>query len=182
MSDKIRSFVSIEFPDNVVKEIARIQGEVEKLKFQGKLTELENLHLTLKFLGSISKEKVSEIEERLGKIKFSEMDLKLGKVGLFKIRGNPKIVWIKIEGKGIFDLQKAVDSALDGLYGPEEHFMSHLTIARVKYVKNKERFERRILGIKTRDVRFKIDDFKLKKSELKKLGPSYETLEEFRAQ
>ena len=57
-----RAFIAIEFPDEVVKEIARVQELVSKIKFTGKLTELENLHLTLKFLGEISEEKVEEGE------------------------------------------------------------------------------------------------------------------------
>ena len=47
----IRAFIAIEFPNEVIKEIARVQEEVEKVGFKGKLIELENLHLTLKFLG-----------------------------------------------------------------------------------------------------------------------------------
>ena len=50
----IRCFICIDFPDEVIKEVARVQEELEKVKFNGKLTELENLHLTLKFLGEMA--------------------------------------------------------------------------------------------------------------------------------
>ena len=47
-----RAFICINFPNDVIKEVARIQSLLEN-KFIGKLTELENLHLTLKFLEQI---------------------------------------------------------------------------------------------------------------------------------
>ena len=179
--DKIRSFVSIDFDNNeVVKEIARVQSEVFKRKFQGKLTELEKLHLTLKFLGKIDDNRLEGVRERLRNVKFEEMSLILGKVGTFNFRGNPRIVWIEILGDS-FPLQKKIDEALEGLFEKEERFMSHLTIARVKYVKDKKGFIECVSKIKAKEIRFKVDNFRLKKRELKKLGPVYETLEEFKA-
>ena len=128
-----RAFIAIEFPDSVIKEIARVQELVSKTKLTGKMTELENLHLTLKFLGEIDDSQVSMVKKRLNEIKFETMKLKLGKIGTFSVRGNPRIVWIKIEGKGIYDLQKKIDLVLkDEGFALEERFMGHLTIARVR--------------------------------------------------
>src|SRR3990172_668003 len=93
-----RAFIAVEFPDEVVKEIARIQELISKVKFTGKLTELENLHLTLKFFGEVDDIKLGKIKEALKKVEFSKMDLKLGKAGTFSVGGNPRIVWIKVEG------------------------------------------------------------------------------------
>ena len=69
--------------------------------------------------------------------------------------------------------------ALKGMFKPEERFMSHLTIARVKYAKDKKGFVEAVKGIKTRDVKFKVDCFELKSSELKPLGPVYKTIEKY---
>jgi len=48
--------------------------------------------------------------------------------------GRTRIAWIKVEGVGIWELQKRIDEALEDLFKKEERFMSHLTIARIKYV------------------------------------------------
>src|SRR3990172_2411149 len=88
-----RIFIAIEFPSDIVKEIARIQELISKVKFTGKLTELENLHLTLKFFGEVDDIKLGKIKEALKKVEFSKMDLKLGKAGTFSVGGNPRIVW-----------------------------------------------------------------------------------------
>ena len=47
----MRTFIAVDIPENVKEEIIKIQDKLPE--FVGKLTELENLHLTLKFLGEI---------------------------------------------------------------------------------------------------------------------------------
>ena len=178
-SELKRCFIAIEFSDEVIKEIARIQELIVRTKFTGKITELENLHLTLKFLGEIDDEKIEEVKKKLKEIKFSEMKLKLGKIGTFSIRGKPNIVWVKIEGKQIYDLQKKIDDVLSGMFKIEERFMSHLTIARIKYVKDKEGFLEHVDSIHVKPIEFDVSEFKLKKSELKHIGPVYNNIEIF---
>ncbi len=169
-----RTFVAVDFPDSVIKEVARIQGVLENLKFTGKMTELENIHITLKFLGEIDNEKLEEVRKKLREIKFESFEARLDSVGSFNYHGNPRIVWIKVGGKGIFELQKKIDEKMQECgFKIEERFMSHMTIARVKYVKDKKGFEEYVRGIKLKDIRFEIDMFKLKESELKGIGPVY---------
>ncbi|MCX8158951.1 MAG: RNA 2',3'-cyclic phosphodiesterase [Candidatus Pacearchaeota archaeon] len=172
----VRAFVCIDFDDEVIMEIARVQELISKTKFVGKLTELENLHLTLKFLGEINGEEVEKIKEKLSEIKFKTFEAKLGRIGIFHFKGMPRIVWIKLEGKGIYDLQKEIDEKLGDLFKKEERFMGHLTIARIKYVNDKKKFEEKILKIPIKKIKFKIRGFKLKSSELKRTGPIYKDL------
>src|SRR3989344_5087917 len=124
-------------------------------------------------------EVIKEVEKRLGGIKLETMKLKLGKIGAFHILGKPRIVWIKIEGKEIWELQKKVDDALEGIFKREERFMSHLTIARLKYVKDKKGFDEYIKGVGIKDISFRVEDFYLMRSELLYLGPSYNIIKEY---
>ena len=173
-----RVFVAIDFPSEVIEEVARIQEVLRNLKFTGKMTELENLHLTLKFIGEIDLEKLEEVKNKLKNIKFDIFDARLENIGTFSFRGNPRIVWIKVKGKGIFELQKKIDEMMSELgFKLEERFMGHMTIARIKYVKDKETFKKYAGEIGLKDTRFKIDEFKLKESELKMMGPIYTDLE-----
>ena len=174
-----RAFICIEFSDEVIKEIARVQELISKTKFTGKLTELENLHLTLKFLGEIDDEKLELVKSKLKTIEFKPMKLKLGDIGTFSRHGDPRLVWIKIEGKEIHELQAKIDEALVGLFKPEERFMSHLTIARIKYVKDKKGFLEHVDSIHTKPISFDVLLFKLKKSELKPIGPVYTDISAF---
>ena len=128
-----RIFIAIDFPEEVVKEVARVQDVLGTRKFTGKMTELENLHLTLKFLGEIDDEKLGKIREKLKEIEFVEFEARLDRIGSFSFRGNPRIVWIRIGGKGIFGLQKRIDEKISEVgFKIEDRFMSHMTIARIK--------------------------------------------------
>lgn len=181
MPELVRSFICIDFPDEIIKEITRVQSELAKTKFQGKLTEPENLHLTLKFLGEVPKEVLEKVKSLLSSIKFQKLELKLGKVGVFSHRGNPRIVWIKLEGAPIFKLQKEIDKSLKDLFPKEERFMSHLTIARIKHAKDKRSFDLKIKSLTAKKLKFEIDSFRLVRSELKTLGPIYTTLADFKS-
>lgn len=175
-----RIFICIDFPDEVIKEVARAQEVLGNWKFTGKMTELENLHLTLKFLGEIDEEKLREIKEKLRDVKFKKMELGLGNVGSFSYRGKPRIIWIKILGKEFYELQKKIDEILsEAGFVKEERFMGHVAIARVKYVKDAKGFKEHIDAIKLKKIKFLEDKFKLMESELKTLGPVYSVVEEY---
>jgi 2'-5' RNA ligase len=178
--EKTRAFIAVDFPDEVVKEIGRIQGILGKKQFTGKMTELENLHLTLKFLGEVDEERLNLVREELRKIKLGRFEARFGGAGTFNHRGKPSIVWIKVGGKGIFELQTAVDGALEKAgFKKEKRFMSHLTAARVKYVKDRKEFVEYVRNLKMKDLRWEVRSFKLMKSELRPMGPIYTVVEEF---
>jgi len=88
-------------------------------------------------------------------------------------------VWIKIDGEQIWDLQKKIDDSLFPIFEKEDRFMSHTTIARLKYVKDKENFNEKMKKMRVKEVKFQIGSFKLMKSELKMMGPVYTLIEEF---
>ena len=110
-------------------------------------------------------------------IKFEEIKLKLGKIGTFSVRRMPNIVWVNVEGGGIYELQKKIDEKLKNLFAMEERFMGHLTIARIKYVEDKKGFLERIKLIHVKPIEFSVSGFRLKKSKLDRVGPKYEDIE-----
>ena len=171
-----RTFICIEFPSEVIKEIIKLQSLIPKKKFTGKLTEPENLHLTLKFLGEIDENKLDNVKKTLSKIEFPSFQATLGKSGTFSYRGMPRIVWVKLFGK-IAELQKEIDRGLSPLFPEENRFMSHLTIARIKYVRDKQAFAYFIKQLPVKPLKFPVTEFKLMSSELSQLGPSYKTME-----
>jgi len=175
MPELKRCFIALDLPREAINEIKKIQKLIwEKTLFTGKLTESENLHLTLKFLGEVSDEKIKEIKKRLKETEFDEFEVEFGKVGVFS-RKYIRIIWIELLGK-VFNLQKEIDNKLKGLFEPEHRFMSHITIARVKSVRDKKGLISYVESIKPKKVKFKISKFFLKKSELKPSGPEYRDL------
>lgn len=178
----MRCFIALDLPREAINKIEEIQELIKKKNlFIGKFTESENLHLTLKFLGEISEEQVEEVRKKLQEIEFNEFEASLGVVGVFS-KKFLKIIWIKLNGKGVFDLQKKIEESLVGLFPQEARFMSHITIARVKKVFDRETLVKYLKDIKIKNPRFKTDRFFLKKSDLKPEGPIYEDLLEVSAE
>ena len=176
----IRCFIAIDFPREIMEEIERVQKELKgKKNWQGKLTETENIHLTLKFLGEIDEKKVEIVKKRLHEIRFPRFNSYIGNLGVFT-PAEIKIVWIHIIGEELIGLQKWIDEMLWDLFPKEKRFMSHLTIARVKKVKDTKLFLEELGKIKTQNLKIKINDFYLFESKLKPTGPEYVELEKFR--
>lgn len=199
MEKLTRCFIALELSRETREYIEETQELVKKKNlFAGKFTEPENLHLTLKFLGEVGENKIEEIKNKLSEIKFNEFEASLGEVGVF-INTFNSILWIKLNGKEIWDLQKIIDEKLKDLFPKEERFMSHITIARIKKmpkafsvsqnlhenckmstsdfkmkkIHGKTEFLEYVKNIKVKKVKFTVRDFVLKKSELKEEGPVY---------
>ncbi|OIO42195.1 RNA 2',3'-cyclic phosphodiesterase [Candidatus Pacearchaeota archaeon CG_4_10_14_0_2_um_filter_35_33] len=173
-----RTFICIDFPSEIIKEITRVQGLIKRKKFTGKLTKPENLHLTLKFLGNINEEVLKKVQTQLSKIKFPQLECRLVQTGTFNYKLRPRIAWIKI--LGLNKLQKQIDTTIDS-FPQEKRFMSHLTIARIKYTKTPKELINHISQIKTKPLKFQINEFKIKSSELKSPTPIYKTLETYQS-
>lgn len=173
----MRCFISIDLPSEIKKEVGKIQKKLPP--FSGKITEEDNLHLTLKFLGEIDRRKVEEVKNRLKKIQFNSFNVEIDFIGVFDNRKSQTysrslIVWLHL--KNCDELQKKIDECLQGIFKKEKRFMSHLTIARVKSVKDKISFVNELKRIKVPAVKFRVDSFELKKSVLGSSGLIYETL------
>jgi len=174
----MRVFISLEIPDDVKREIIRIQKEVDKLGLiKGKFTEPENLHLTLKFLGNLSEAEVRAIREKLKNLRFNPFYIELKELGVFS-ENFIRIVWVGLYGKEVFELQKDVDKVLGDLFPKEHRFMSHVTIARPKYVEDRKMFLDELKKISLNKTHFLVDKIYLKESILTRQGADYNIIAE----
>ena len=169
-----RVFISIEIPENLKKEIKKIQDSLPE--FYGKKTEPENLHLTLKFLGEISEEKIVRVQEKLKK-RFDSFEAEIKSLGFFS-ENFIRIIWLKIEN--CEELQREIDNSLASLgFEKEKRFMGHMTIARVKKIKDKKKFLEELKRIKIPELKFPVKSFHLKESVLEPEGPVYKEIETY---
>lgn len=168
----MRAFIAIDIPENVKKEIVKIQNKLPE--FAGKKTEKENLHLTLKFLGEIDEAKIEKIKQKLKDIKIRGFEAELTKIGFFDKQKNG-IIWIHMAN--CEKLQKEIDEKLSGLFEKEKRFMPHLTIARVKKIKNKKIFLEELNNLNLEKIKVPVNNFVLKKSVLTEKKPVYENIE-----
>ncbi len=174
-----RCFINLELPSEAVAEIKNIQQEIkERFSLQGKFTELQNLHLTLKFLGEIDDETIKKVREQLKTIIIHQFNVKLGEVGVFSEK-IVRIVWVKLAGAE--RLQQAVDQTLVDLFPREERFMGHITLARVKSLSNEKLFFEHLKKTICNSV-FTVNKFFLKQSILTHQGAVYKTLSAYSLQ
>ncbi len=172
-----RCFIALDIPEETRDEIENIQSELPTDLFLGKLTEKDNIHLTLKFLGEIDDTTLRSVLERLDTIDRSSFDLIISDAGVFS-RNCPRIIWLSAESLSLRELQKDVDKSISDIFPMERRFMGHMTIARIKECNDRETLLTKIKGIRPR-ILSRITSFSLVSSRLTKLGPIYETIERF---
>ena len=171
----MRCFIGIDLPSSAIKEIERLQNKIEP-HFTGKVTESKNLHLTLKFLGEIDNDTLKKVKKKLFLIKFQPFELYIDKLGVFS-KKFVKIVWVKVFN---VPLQQLIDNSLADIFEKEWRFMGHITIARIKNLKNKNSFLELINKTKVNKIVFMIKEFYLKESILQKEGPVYKVISRYR--
>jgi len=174
----MRLFIAIPLPEELLDDISSLQETLGEGKlFRGKLTERENIHLTLKFLGEVDESGADVIQDKLGNLEWKSFKATVDALGVFG-EEEVRIIWLHLAGAE--KLQKAIDLELVDLFSLSRQFMSHITIARVKEVKDKQK-----LFAKIRDgnisYSFKVSSFYLMESTLNPLGPTYKVVKEYKA-
>ncbi|MBI2043489.1 RNA 2',3'-cyclic phosphodiesterase [Candidatus Pacearchaeota archaeon] len=176
----MRCFIAIELPENIK---AKIFHEFETLKeknlFGGKFVGKENLHLTLRFLGDLSKEKIEEVKERLRGISLSGFKCMIGRSGFFKDEKRIRVIWIEVILKSLEKFEKKISDVLPEFPNEHEKFSPHITVARVEYIRDRKGLIENIKNIHLKNLNFDVDEFVLMKSELMGKSQEYRVLERF---
>lgn len=139
----------------------------------------KSCHLTLKFLGEVEDSKIDEVREKLGNVKFTPFEISFSHIGFFPNENYAKVIWLGLsENKGVLGLQNKIDISLNKLFPQEKDFHPHITLARVKFVKDKNAIKQ-LSNLKIEEKTTRIDSFKLIKSTLTGSSPFYEELASF---
>jgi len=188
-NQQIRSFIAIELPEEVKSALQRLQAELTLPQYTFvKCVAPESIHVTLKFLGNISPQKVAEITKVMEQASqgVSPFQLQITDVGAFPNMRQPRVLWVGIKGEldKLIAWQKRIDNGLAPLGFAKETrpFAPHLTLARVR--ENCSPGDRRGLGelvIKTPvevDYKVAVNSLSLMKSQLSPGGAVYSRLAE----
>jgi len=135
---RLRAFIAVELPLEIRQNVQLATSSLRR--DTGPLIRwvaLENMHLTLKFLGDIPSENV-EVLTQLTVAQadsFNSFDIHLSGIGAFPGPKRPRVIYIGIQAPAeLEEFQRQVESATRRLgYNPEERvFSPHLTIGRVR--------------------------------------------------
>ena len=179
----MRSFIAIEIPDEIKKEMVRIQEQLRIAKVDASWPRVEGMHLTLKFLGEVPETKITEIVTGLQTAVegIGQFRLEVKGVGTFPNPQNARVVWIGLSGDigKLTKLQGAVEDAMAriGLERDKRKFTAHLTLGRIKNIRSRDQWLAVLAEFKDKSLPgFDATAVSLMKSELKPAGAVYEEI------
>ncbi|HHN48830.1 MAG TPA: RNA 2',3'-cyclic phosphodiesterase [Bacteroidales bacterium] len=137
----------------------------------------DNMHLTIKFFGDTYNNQIPAIDQCL-KAATSEMkviELDICNTGMFGSKYQPRVIWFGIEdGNQLQRLFLKVSGQLQtiGIYPDRQNFVPHLTIGRIKEIRDKKAFQQVLDDYgKHHAGRQRIDELVLYESILRREGP-----------
>lgn len=127
----MRIFIGIALDPEIRARIERFLNGVEGFAPEARWVRPESLHITLKFIGEQSPERVEAITERLRRIESGTFEIRTAGYGFFPTAKAPRVFWIGIQGQ-LSALAESIDMATAELGIPREDrpFSPHLTLAR----------------------------------------------------
>jgi 2'-5' RNA ligase len=140
---------------------------------------LENFHLTLVFLGDTEEEKIkiASIVLKQKCTAFGEFAFRLSGTGVFKNLNDPRVLWLGIEDPvKLIELNDQIYNGLSeaGIKIEDQRFKPHLTIGRIKSIKDSEAFRSAISQYQyTFFQEILVREVTLYESILKPTGPIY---------
>ncbi|MCB0196741.1 MAG: RNA 2',3'-cyclic phosphodiesterase [Anaerolineae bacterium] len=186
----IRTFIAIALPDEAQRVVTNLQNRLKGLAppHTVRWTAIQNIHLTLHFLGDIEAAHVEKVGQALqSSIEASQpFTLTLGGLGAFPNMRRPRILWVGVQGDTEplsamhRRLGQALNTAID--FTPEKRpYSPHLTIGRIKQGVPSRHIKQLSQSLETeqavgRLIKFDVTHISLIKSELKPTGSIYTPL------
>ncbi|MBA7492177.1 RNA 2',3'-cyclic phosphodiesterase [subsurface metagenome] len=187
-NDLIRTFIAVETSDEVKRELSEVLSRLGNLPFSIKWVELDNVHLTLSFLGYVEKDKLNDLYQAVedGSVGMSPFVIKPTRIVCFPSFKKPRVIVLGLKGEVFLleKLQKQIEKSLLKAGFQPKVKRSHLTLGRVR--REIKRSDRLKLGRKLVNfpVDFKqvitVDSVAVFKSDLFPQGPVYTKLKEFK--
>jgi 2'-5' RNA ligase len=132
----MRAFIAIDLPPEIQAALARQQAAFRAVCSDARWTLPQGTHLTLKFLGEISDQKVSQVTAALSALPaFPPFAVEVKGFGFFPDARRPSVFWAGIVAPPhLSELARQVEDSMEKLGFARERraFSPHLTLARFK--------------------------------------------------
>lgn len=126
----LRLFVALTLPADVRERLRGLMGGLPGARW----VPVENLHLTLRFIGEVDEGAAADLDAELARAPFTPFTLTLEGVGVFGASRRPRSLWVGVAPSAALDiLQGRVEAAAQRAGRPAEtrKFMPHVTLARL---------------------------------------------------
>ncbi len=184
--EKIRTFIAVNLNPEIREHLTSLQNNLNIPETKIKWVEKNNLHLTMKFLGYISLEQTELIKSELKDIasRYSPFCIKLSSnIGVFPTYKMPRIIWVGIK-EGTNELKELYNSIEKNLFKKgfpreDKDFSGHITIVRVKFIRDKTNFIQILKRIGLNNFTQEVGSIDLMESKLTPNGPIYNIAAKF---
>jgi 2'-5' RNA ligase len=126
-----RLFIALDFPGEVTDQLGNLCHSVRGARW----VPLDQMHLTLQFIGETDDETAGYATECLALVNYTSFGLRLASTGFFPPRGNPRTLWAGVEKSAeLVELYDLTNSCLDnaGIAHEKRKFHPHVTLARLR--------------------------------------------------
>jgi len=179
----VRAFIAIDINGSIIDELVKVQGIIASMDLDIKFVERENIHLTLKFLGEITADRINGVCDVMRGLKVSPFTLEVKGLGAFPSVTRPRVIWAGV-GEGsdnVIELYRFLDSGLRKLNfkSEDKDFIPHITIGRLRSDRNVRSLTSFLINYGEKVFgSFTVTAVRLKKSILTPRGPIYSNLYE----
>ena len=128
----MRLFVAINFNEETKKGLVTLRDGLRVQSERGRFSALENLHLTLAFLGECSVSQTNEVKAVMDELEFKPFTISIDRIGRFK-RAGGDIWWAGVrEDKKLLKLQRELTDGLCaiGFVLDKRKYNPHITLGR----------------------------------------------------
>jgi 2'-5' RNA ligase len=180
---ELRCFIALDIPDDIQRMLATVIEDLKATRADVKWVDPGNIHLTLKFLGSVDTKKVGNVRSLIKSLndRFTVIGSGIGSIGAFPNLSRPQVVWAGLS-KGQQEISALFNELEDGLVKldfpkDQRKFSPHLTLGRVRSGCNLRELSERIRYYALAPNDFIINEMAFFKSTLTPRGAMYEALE-----
>jgi RNA 2',3'-cyclic 3'-phosphodiesterase len=133
----VRAFFGLPVPESHRHELGDFITACATAAPSFRWTPVSNLHLTVRFIGSIERAEVDQIADRIGALAPAGFELELGDLGTFKRARLVRVVWLGLrsgmEAASALAAQVEAECGRAGLVAEARPFQAHLTLARARH-------------------------------------------------
>lgn len=145
----MRLFIAVEFEKEVIAALSSLHDELKAKADKVRFVPLENLHLTLFFLGNTPENKLEEINKALQSIgkNYTSFMLELNnRLETFDTKNPARVVWVGVKNdlSALQRLQRMIAASMHniGFLRTEQTYIPHITVARDVHFKDKNLIEK----------------------------------------
>jgi 2'-5' RNA ligase len=129
----MRIFIALDIPAEVRARLTEYMERARPLAPQARWARVEGLHVTLKFVGHVSDERVEQIKTALASIQSASFTVRFEGIGFFPNPKAARVFWAGVDGGNELPrLASAIDAVLEklGVERETKPYHPHLTFAR----------------------------------------------------